>query len=101
MNEELVPRDEARAALEAQRELGPGYESEVIDRFAAELERRIQAQLASRQQSGLKPDQKTAIVIVSILSAIPLVAIASGAGLAGVAAVCAALVLVNVLVLRG
>ena len=101
MNEELVPRDEARAALEAQRELGPAYESEVIDRFAAELERRIQAQLPSRRESGLKSDQKTAIVIVSILSAIPLVAIASGAGLAGVAAVCVALVLVNALVLRG
>jgi hypothetical protein len=98
--EELVPRDELRATLAAQRELGPAYEDEVLDRFAAELERRIEARLPERRRVGLQSDQKTGIVIVSIIAAIPLIAIASGAGLSGVIAVCVALVLVNALALR-
>jgi hypothetical protein len=99
--EELVPRDELRATLAAQQELGPDYEPEVLDRFAQELERRIEARLPERKKSGLQSDQKTGIVIVSIIAAIPLIAIASGTGLTGVIAVCLALVLVNVVALRG
>lgn len=100
MAEELVPRDELRATLAAQQELGPAYEAEVLDRFAQELERRIEARLPQRRHARLKDDQRTGIVIVSIIAAIPLIAIASGTGLAGVVAVCAALVLVNLLALR-
>jgi hypothetical protein len=98
--EDLVPRDELRATLAAQHELGPDYEAEVLDRFVQELERRIEARLPQRREAGLKSDQKTGIVIVSIIAAIPLIAIASGTGLAGVLAVSVALVLVNALVLR-
>jgi hypothetical protein len=98
--EALVPREELRATLAAQRELGPDYEAEVLDRFAAELERRIQSQLTTRRESGLTSEQKTGIVIVSIVTAIPMIAIASGTGLAGVVAVCVALVLVNAVALR-
>ena len=101
MAEDLVPRDELRATLGAQHELGPDYEAEVLDRFAAELERRIEARLPTRREGRLKNDQKTGIVIVSILAAIPLLGIAGGtAGLAGVIAVCIALVVVNALALR-
>jgi hypothetical protein len=98
--EPLVPRDELRATLAAQRELGPDYEAQVLDRFAGELERRIQARLPEPKRKGLASDQKTGIVIVSILAAIPLIAIASASGLAGVIAVCLALVAVNFLVIR-
>ena len=97
MSEELVPRDEARAALEARRELGAGYEDELVERFAQRIEQR----LGERRPAERPADQSTAIVIVSLLAAIPLLGIAAGTvGLAGVIAVSAALVLVNCVVRR-
>ncbi|MBA3383130.1 MAG: hypothetical protein H0T20_00560 [Actinobacteria bacterium] len=91
MSEQLVPRDEAQAALEARRELGPDYEDELVERFAERIETRLRERAPAKTN-----DQSTAIVIVSLLAAIPLIAIAGGTvGLAGVIAVCAALVLVN------
>jgi hypothetical protein len=97
MPEELVPREELRATLEARQELGPAYEPELLERFAQELERRLRAPRPKEKLSS----QETGIVIVSILASIPLMGIAGGTvGLAGVIAVCAALVLVNYLVLR-
>lgn len=100
-DEPIVPREELRATLSAGQELGPEYEREVLDRFAAELERRIEARLAERRVGGLHPNQKTVIVLGSLFAAIPLMAIASGAAdLAGVIVVSAALVLVDVFVLR-
>jgi hypothetical protein len=100
--ESLVPREELRATLAAHEELGPAYEAEVLDRFAAELDRRIQARLPEQKPKGLglQSDQKTGIIIVSMLAAIPLIGIASQVGLAGVIAVCTALVLVNLLAIR-
>jgi hypothetical protein len=97
MPEELVPREELRATLEARHELGTAYEEELLERFAQQLERRLQK---PRRREGLSGEE-TGIVIVSILAAIPLLGIAGGTvGLAGVIVVCAALVLVNFLVLR-
>ena len=98
-DEELVPREEARVALAARRELGPEYEDELVERFAARVEQRFQARAPARAD-GLTQQQKTGIVIVSLIAAIPLVAIASGSGLAAVIAVCTALVAVNFFVLR-
>jgi hypothetical protein len=91
VSEELVPRDEVRATLEARRELGPDYEDELVERFAERVEARL------RERSPAKTnEQSAAVVIVSLLASIPLIAIAGGTvGLAGVIAVCAALVLVN------
>jgi hypothetical protein len=92
VNEPLVPREEARATLEARRELGPEYEDELVEQFARKLEKRLKKDRAPAKRSG--PD--TAIVVVSLLAAIPLVAIAGGTvGVPGVALVCLALVLVN------
>ena len=50
MTEDLVPRDEARAALEARRELGPAYEDELAERFAEQIEKRLEDRL--RRRSG-------------------------------------------------
>jgi hypothetical protein len=88
---ELVPRDEARAALEAQRELGPGYDDAAVERFASLIEERV------REQMPVRRDQNTtAITVFSLIASIPLIAIAgSTGGLVGIALVCAALVLVN------
>ena len=98
MGEEVVPRDEARAALEARRELGPEYEDDLVERFAERLEARLKKE--SRAPARLDHNQKTGIAIVSIIAAIPLIAIASGSGLAGVIAVCVALAVVNAIALR-
>ena len=98
-DEDLVPREEARATLEARRELGPEYEAELVERFAARIEERFRSRSPARAE-GLTQEQKTGIVIVSIIAAIPLVAIASGSGLAAVIAVCTALVAVNFFALR-
>jgi len=90
VSEQLVPRDEARAVLEARRELGPDYEDELAERFAQQVEARL------RERAPVKRNESPAVVIVSLLVAIPLIAIAgSTVGLAGVIVVCAALVLVN------
>ena len=94
-----MPREELRATLEARQELGPGYEDELVERFAEQLERRLK--LPQQRRKEKLSSEETGIVIVSILAAIPLLGIAGGTvGLAGVIAVCAALVLVNFLVLR-
>ncbi|HEV8688287.1 MAG TPA: hypothetical protein VGQ84_13485 [Gaiellaceae bacterium] len=99
-DEPLVPREELRATLQARQELGPAYEPELLERFAQELERRLEARPAKAPRGKLSSEE-TGIVIVSILASIPLMGIAGGTvGLAGVIAVCAALVLVNYLVLR-
>lgn len=91
MNEPLVPREDARAALEARRELGADYEDELAERFAE----RIEAKLRDRAPAA-RSNEATAVTIVSLLAAIPLVAIAGGTvGVPGVALVCLALVLVN------
>jgi hypothetical protein len=91
MGEPLVPREDARAALEARRELGPAYEEELAERFAE----RIEAQLKQRSPAKTN-EQSTGIAIVSLLVAIPLIAIAGNyAEVGGVALVCLALVLVN------
>ena len=94
---DLVPKDELRATLEAQRELGREFDAALVERFGEQLER----WLAAREPRRLANDQRTGIAIVSVLGAIPLIAIAGGqAGLAGVLAVCAALVLLNWIVNR-
>lgn len=91
MSEPIVPRDEARAALAARRELGPEYEAELAERFAAQIESKLRARTPAR-----RAEQGTAIAIVSLIAAIPLIAIAGGTtGVPGVALVCLALVLVN------
>ena len=85
-----MPRDEAQAALEARRALGPDYEDELVERFAERVEARL------RERTPAKTEQSPAVVIVSLLVAIPLIAIAgSTVELPGVIAVCVALVLVN------
>ncbi len=90
MTEPLVPRDEAQAALEARRELGAGYEEELAERFA----QRIEAKLKERSPAR-RPDT-TGIAIVSMVVAIPMLAVAGNfAGVGGVFLVCAALVLIN------
>src|SRR4029450_13429943 len=87
---ELVPRDEARAALETQRELGPGYDDAAVERFASLIEERVREQMPARHENP------TAVTVFSLVASIPLIAIAgSMGGLVGTGLACAALVPAN------
>ena len=90
---------ELRAALEARRELGPELEPHVIDGFVERIERRLAERGPARPARDR--NHETAIAIISLGVAIPMLAIAGGTtGLAGVVAVCLALVLLNLVVRR-
>lgn len=97
---ESETKGELRAAISARQELGADLEPQVIDAFVERIERRIDER--ARERTPAKRDSPTnehslALAIVSLCVAIPLVAIAGGTvGLAGVIAVCVAIVLVNV-----
>ena len=94
-----MPRDELRATLEARRELGEEFEPELVERFAQQLERRLEERAGKPVRTERGPE--TGVSIVSLLVSIPMLGIAGGtAGLAGVIAVCFALVLVNYVVWR-
>lgn len=99
-----APRDELEAAIEARRELGPAHEAEIVEGFLERIERsidkRIDERLAQRRAAPApKRDPQYAVTFVSLGVAIPLLGIGGGiAGLAGIIAVCIALVLVNLIV---
>ena len=94
-------RDEIRAELEAaigaRRELGAELEPQVIEGFVERIGRRLDERLRERAPAPAKrSEHQLALAIVSLGVSIPLIAIAGGtAGLPGVIAVCAAIVLVN------
>lgn len=94
-------RDELNAAIEARRELGAELEPELIDGFVERIEQRIDErarELAPTRTRGVD----TGLALGSMALSIPLLAIAGGiAGLPGIAFVCAAIVLVNVIAARG
>jgi hypothetical protein len=94
MAEELVQREELSSALAARRELGPDYEDALVEAFVDKVERRLEERMKTaprrHEPSGL------AVPLGSLGLAIPLLGVAGGtAGLAGVIAVCIAIVLVN------
>jgi Flp pilus assembly protein TadB len=92
---------ELRAAIAARQELGTELEQDVIDSFVERIERRLDER--ARELAPARRDRHAEFVlaIVSLGVAIPLLAIAGGiAGLAGVIAVCTALVLVNLVFRR-
>jgi hypothetical protein len=99
-------RDEAAAAFEARKELGPDYEHAVLESFVTRatesIDRRVDARLA---QYGVgKPPQKRetdntplALAICSLIFAIPLTAISAAMiGYAGMVTVWVGIVAVNI-----
>ena len=93
---DLVRREEAQAALEARRELGVEYEDQVVDTLVDKIEERLAERLPSRREGEITP-----LVLGSLGLSIPLIAIAANfAGLAGVIAVCIAIVVVNLAAMR-
>jgi hypothetical protein len=99
VSEDVVPKDEVRAAIRARTELGEEMEPAVIDAFVERIERRL-AERAGESERALKRkrDHQKEMVLGSMAISIPLFAIAAVfAGLPGVVAVCVALVLIAVI----
>lgn len=89
-------RDELQAAIAARRELGAELEPQVIDGFVERIEKRI-----DERAQELSPRPQTRLALGSLVFAIPSLGIAGGiAGLPGIALVCLAIVLVNLIAAR-
>jgi hypothetical protein len=94
MSEELVPKDELRATIEARKELGEDMEPALVDSFVERIEQRL-AQRGGETEKSLqkKREHQKEMVLGAMGLAIPFLAIAAiFTGLAGVIVVCAALV---------
>jgi hypothetical protein len=98
----MTEQEELRAVVAARRELGPEYEPELIDSFLERIESKVdqrhrgKAARRDREHHAITP-----LVLGSLGLSIPLMAVAgAAAGPFGVAMVCIAIVLVNILVIR-
>jgi hypothetical protein len=102
MSDDAV-KEEIRSAIETRRELGEDMEPAVIDAFVERIEQR----LADRAGAGelalaARREHQKEMVLGSMAISIPLLAIAAVfTGLAGVIAVCVALVAIALLTNRG
>jgi hypothetical protein len=98
VTEEVVPRDELEAAIEARRELGAEMEPAVIDAFVERIERRL-AERGSESERSLKQkrEHQKEMVLGAMGISVPLFALAAiFTGIAGVLAVCAALAVIAI-----
>jgi hypothetical protein len=96
VSEDLVPKDELEAAIEARKELGAEMEPAVIDTFVERIERRI-AERGTESERALKAtrDHQKEMVLGAMAISIPLFIVgAIFTGLAGVIAVCAVLAVI-------
>ena len=105
MSEQQDFRHELEATLAAREEIGEELEPQLVDRFAdrieAEIDRRAKEQAARQRPRSPGPHHNAPMIPLALGSlgiSIPLIAIAGAfAGLAGVVAVCVAIVLVNLM----
>jgi hypothetical protein len=96
--EEVFPREEVRAALQARSELGLEMEPAVVDAFVERIEQRI-ADRANESERALKrrQDHQKEMVLGAMGISVPLLAIAAVfTGLAGVIVVCVALAVIAI-----
>jgi VIT1/CCC1 family predicted Fe2+/Mn2+ transporter len=102
VSEDVMPKDEVRAAIKARGELGEEMEPAVVDAFVERIERRL-AERTGQSEWALqrKREHQKEMVLGSMGIAIPLLAIAAVfAGLAGVVVVCVALVAIALVTAR-
>ena len=92
-------REEVEAALEARRELGKGYEDEIVDSLVAKIEERLDRRAerapARNEPQLVRRGSVTPMALGSIAMGIPITAIATGNGdpwLAAIAWIAIALV---------
>ena len=96
MSERAVPKDELQAAIEARGELGAEMEPAVIDAFVDRIERRM-AQRAGEHDRAIqkKREHQKELILGALGVSVPIFVIAAiFTGLAGVLAVCGALVVI-------
>jgi Flp pilus assembly protein TadB len=102
VSEDLVPRDELRATIEARKELGEDMEPALVDSFVDRIEKELEArQRQSEQSLRRKRKHQQEMVLGSMAISIPLFAMAAiFTGLAGVIVVCTALAVIAVVTSR-
>jgi hypothetical protein len=102
VSEELVPRDELRATIEARKELGEEMEPALVEAFVDRIEKELaQRQRESEQSLRRKRKHQQEMVLGSMALSIPLLGLAAVfTGLAGVIVVCAALAVIAVVTAR-
>ena len=102
MSEEVVPRDELRATIEARKELGEAAEPALIEAFVARIEKELsKRQRESEQSLRRKREHQKEMVLGAMALSIPLFALAAiFTGLAGVIVVCGALVVIAIVTAR-
>jgi hypothetical protein len=110
---ESETKNDLRAAAHTARELGPEYETEVIDGFLRRLDERLEARIAVRvrREVGSRPEQPqpsgpggsgSAFQYVSLVMALPLSAVGANFGhLPGLIVAWAGIVGLNVVQARG
>jgi hypothetical protein len=96
MGDEIVPRDELKAAVEARKELGEDMEPALVDAFVERIERRLEQRSGQSEQAlKRKRDHQKEMVLGGMAISIPLFALAAiFTGLAGVIVVCGALAVI-------
>lgn len=102
MSEELLPRDELRATIEARKELGAEAEPALIEAFVDRIEKELsKRQRESEQSLRRKRKHQQEMVLGSMALAIPLLGVAAAfTGLAGVIVVCGALAVIAIATAR-
>ncbi|MBA3330188.1 MAG: hypothetical protein H0T39_04825 [Actinobacteria bacterium] len=102
MSKKVVRRDELEAAIEARKELGAEMEPALVDAFVERIERRLAAGAHESERAlKRKRDHQRELVLGGMALAIPLLAVAGiFTGLAGVIAVCVALIAIAITAAR-
>jgi hypothetical protein len=102
VGEELVPRDELRATIEARKELGEEAEPALIEAFVDRIEKELSnRQRESEQSLRRKREHQKEMVLGAMALSIPLFALAAiFTGLAGVIVVCGALAVIAIATAR-
>jgi hypothetical protein len=102
VGEELVPRDELRAMMEARKELGEEAEPALIEVFVDRIEKELsKRQRESEQSLQRKREHQKEMVLGAMALSIPLFALAAiFTGLAGVIVVCGALAVIAIATAR-
>jgi hypothetical protein len=100
--EDVISKEEVRAALEARRELGPEMEPAIVDAFVERIEQSVAARAAESERAlKRKRDHQKEMVLGAMGISIPMLCIAAiFTGLAGVIVVCVALAMIALVTAR-
>jgi hypothetical protein len=102
VSEDIVPRDELRAAIEARKELGEDMEPALVDSFVEQIERRLEQRAGQSEQAlRRKRSHQQEMVLGAMAISVPLFALAAiFVGLAGIIVVCGALAVIAIVTTR-